>query len=97
MKPHECWALLLIVIIYTQVQMNASSKLEMPSASMAGGGHGPVAAQAATPPVIAADSEGEHGRCHEVDLTKLLAGLREMEIKQKETRRRSQNSRKPSK
>ena len=94
MKPHECWAMLLLAIVYTQVQMNASSSLEMAFANATGTGSVPIAAQAAASPDVTADSASERHRCHRSESPKtldLMGFSRSQENKREFDSRKSRN------
>lgn len=85
MKPHECWAMLLFAPIDTQVQMYASSSLDLASANATGTRSVPLAAQSSASPDVTTVSGSERYRLRRVELTEPVAGKGEVEIAQKLT------------
>lgn len=85
MKPHDSWAMPLFVSIVTQVQMNASSRIEPACANATGTRSVPIAAQATMTPNVVTVSQSERNRLRQVDLMEPVAGKGEVEIAQKLT------------
>ena len=72
MKFHECWAMLLLALIFPETILDACASLELGSANATGTGSVRIAAQAAASPDVATDSASERYRPHPSESPKTL-------------------------